>query len=116
MASPLIETLAKAQLDAYNRGDLNAFVACYHDDVAVYDEDQLSVSGLEDFRQRYEGLFNGLRFGAEVEQRVVLGSHCIDLEHWWRTSPDDGGIRRGTVLVRYRLKDQRIGLVQFLKP
>ena len=116
MASSLIETLAKAQLDAYNRRDLNAFVACYHGDVAVYDDGELALSGLEQFRQRYEGLFSGPPFGAEVEARLVVGSHCVDLEHWWRASPNDGGMNRGTVLVRYRLKDQLIGLVQFLKP
>ena len=116
MASSLIETLAQAQLDAYNRRDLNAFVACYHGDVAVYDEDELSVSGLEEFRQQLRRIIQWTSFRCRVEERVVLGSHCVDLEHWWRASSDDGGMNRGTVLVRYRLKDQRIGLVQFLKP
>jgi hypothetical protein len=30
-----IERLAQQQLDAYNRADLNAFVACYHPEVRI---------------------------------------------------------------------------------
>ena len=33
-----ITRLAARQLEAYNQGDLEAFCACYHTDVVVYDE------------------------------------------------------------------------------
>ena len=49
-------------------------------------------------------------FGASVSNRVALGKHCVDVEHWWR----DSGKKRD-VLVRYTEKDGLIGIVQFLR-
>lgn len=106
----LIEKLAAEQLNAYNRADLDAFCACYHDDVQVFDGEEEKPRGIEAFRKRYEAKFATGGFGATVPKRIALGDHCIDLEHWWT---ENG--KRGEVLVRYSLKDDRIGTVQFLR-
>lgn len=109
-----IAELATRQLDAYNQADLDAFCDCYHRDVRVLDEDGAEVArGLAAFRARYENLFASRAFGASVETRVVVGAHCVDLERWWRSNDD--GRREGEVLVRYRLRDDRIGEVQFFR-
>jgi len=110
-----IERLATQQLEAYNRTDLDAFVACYHKDVRVFDHDQLVAEGISAFRARYDALFSRGGFGASVPERLVHERHCVDLEHWWRIDPETGEQKEGTVLVHYFEKEQLIGEVRFLR-
>jgi len=113
---PTISDLAARQLDAYNRADLDAFCACYHPQVAVLDTDgQQTIHGIDAFRARYAQKFATGGFGATVPERLAVGPHCVDLEHYWVDSPT-GERTEGTVLVRYTLRDQQIGTVQFLMP
>jgi hypothetical protein len=108
-----IEALAARQLDAYNAADLDAFCGCYHADVVVLAADGTeSFRGLSTFRQRYRGKFEAGGFGATVETRLAVGEHCVDLEHYWVDGPPRS---EGTVLVRYSLRDERIGVVQFFR-
>ena len=109
-----IEHLAQQQLDAYNRSDLDGFVACYHPDVRVLDGDELSLNGIVALRDRYQELFSEWQFGATVPKRIALNSHCVDLEDWWRIDPGTGERSEGQILVRYEERDGLIGTVQFL--
>ncbi len=106
----LIAKLATDQLAAYNRADLDAFCACYHPDVRVFNGDEEKPRGIEAFRSRYAEMFAKGGFSATVPKRITLGDHCVDLEHWSR---DNG--KRGEVLVRYTERDGLIGVVQFLR-
>ncbi len=110
-----IEQLAQQQLDAYNRSDLDAFVACYHPDVRVLNGDELSISGIDGLRDRYQSLFSEWQFGASVPQRISLNAHCVDFEEWWRIDPSSGERCEGQILVRYEERDELIGTVQFLR-
>lgn len=105
-----IGRLAADQLAAYNAADLDAFCACYHPEVRVFDGETEKPPGIEAFRERYVKLFATGGFGAGVSTRLVHGRHCIDMEEWWR----DGG-KSGSVIVRYTERDGLIGVVQFLK-
>ena len=49
--------------------------------------------------------------GATVFGRLFVGGHCVDLEHWWREDPETCARIEGTELVRYSLRDGRIGVV-----
>ena len=109
-----IEDLAQRQLTAYNTANLDAFVACYHEDIVVLNDDEESLRGRDAFRERYAGLFNEWEYGADVPQRLGLGDHCVDFETWWRIDPSTGERSEGSVLVRYSLRDGLIGVVQFL--
>jgi len=112
---PTIEELATMQLEAYNASDLGAFVACYHEDVLVLADDEESLRGRVDFKERYRSLFEGAwDFGATVPQRLTAGAHCVDYETWWRIDPETGERSEGVVLVRYSERDGLIGVVQFL--
>jgi hypothetical protein len=110
-----IVDLAIRQLDAYNRSDLETFIDCYHDEVRVFNHDELSIEGKSDFRKKYRILFEQWTFGAAVPQRINLGSHCVDLETWWRIDPSSGERTEGKVIVRYQELDGLIGTVQFLR-
>lgn len=112
---PTIADLAARQLAAYNAADLEAFCGCYHPEVRVFEDLEERLVGLEAFRERYRDLFSRWTFGAEVSDRLVLGEHAIDLETWWRIDPDGGERREGEILVRYSRREDRIGLVQFLR-
>lgn len=114
--SGAVEALAARQLAAYNAGDLDAFVACYHPDVRVFEGEEQTVAGRDAMRERYADLFAGGGFGASVPRRLSSGPHCVDLELWWRRDPDTGARREGQLLVRYTARDGLIGTVQFLMP
>ena len=109
-----ITELAARQLAAYNACDLDAFCACYHPDVAVWDAEAENLRGVEAFRARYEDMFARWTFGATVDTRLDLGPHCIDYESYWRIDPETNVRSDGKVLVRYTEKAGLIGLVQFL--
>ena len=109
-----IAQLAQAQLDAYNASDLDAFIACYHPDVQVLDEETTSITGREQMRERYRDLFEEWSFGASVPERLVVGRHCVDRELFWRIDPDSGERTEGEILVRYSAADGLIARVQFL--
>ena len=108
-----IEELAIRQLAAYNRADLDAFCACFHPQVQVWDGEVQVLTGHEAFRQRYAATFARGRFGAAVDQRLISGVHCVDREQYWVDGAE--GRTSGEVLVRYRLVDDTIGVVQFLR-
>ena len=111
----LVENLAQTQLEAYNSSDLDAFCACYHADVQVFNDLEEMVPGIEAFKARYSQLFEKWQFGAAVPARLVSGSHCVDHETWWRIDPESQQRTEGEVLVRYTEKDGKIAIVQFLK-
>ena len=92
----------------------DGFAACFHEAVRVYEGDDCTIEGRDALRERYRTLFEGGGFGADVPTRLVQGPHCVDHETWWRVDPDSGERRGGALLVRYTLRDQLIGTVQFL--
>ncbi|MEL6346371.1 MAG: nuclear transport factor 2 family protein [Myxococcota bacterium] len=111
-----VSDLAARQLAAYNDADLDAFCACYHDEVKVLDADgQITAEGIDAFRSRYAPMFARGGFGASVPQRVSVGDHCVDVEDYWRTDPETGARTEGRVMVRYSLRGDRIGVVQFFR-
>jgi hypothetical protein len=113
---PLVVTLSKRQLEAYNRADLDAFCACYHPDVEVMGEDgAVSTRGMEQFRARYADRFGKSRdVKAEIHVRVALGRHVIEREAWSRVDRETGAPASGEILVRYTERDGLIRWVEFL--
>lgn len=74
---------AQRQLDAYNAHDIDAFVACYHSDVEVFDlkSGALQMRGREQMKDAYGAMFE--RFPdvyASVTNRSVVGNVAFDHE------------------------------------
>jgi hypothetical protein len=71
------------QVDAYNRHDVDAFVACYAPGIVVEDASgQRLMVGHDAMRDAYAPFFDenpDLR--AKVEHRVQLGAYVVDHEH-----------------------------------
>ncbi len=73
---------AQAQLDAYNAQDLEAFVACYAQDVEVYTHPAtLTMRGREALREAYGALWSKApALHARLTARLVQGRFVIDHE------------------------------------
>ena len=110
-----IEELAARQLEAYNKADLEAFARCYHPEVSVLHGEEPAFNGRSELRERYREMFESWSFGATVSERMASGTHCVDLERWWRVDPRTNERTEGDLIVRYTLRDELIGTVQFLK-
>ncbi|CAN5511351.1 hypothetical protein BH09MYX1_BH09MYX1_25630 [soil metagenome] len=113
-----VTDLATRQLEAYNRADLDAFCACFHDEVCVLGEDgAVQRRGIADFRAAYGAMFSEhLAVEASVESRVALSPHVVEHERWSRVRVSDGVRLGGEVLVRYTAEDGKIRWVQFFRP
>lgn len=77
------EALVQAQLDAYNAHDLQAFMACYCDDIKVYRPPAAEpvLAGKAAFADFYATQrFNRPSLNAQVLNRMVLGNKVVDHE------------------------------------
>lgn len=105
--------LAQAQLDAYNAHDLEAFCACYAEDVTVAELDgTVTVRGLEALRERYRALFAEHPLNrADLVARMVVGGVVIDHERIWR-APDAAPFEAAAI---YTVRGAHIARVVFIK-
>lgn len=74
---------AQAQLDAYNAHDVDAFIACYAEDVVIRDlaTGEISMKGRDAMRTSYGEMFERFpEVHAEVVSRSVVGSFVFDHE------------------------------------
>jgi hypothetical protein len=106
------EVVVQAQLDAYNARDIEAFVACYADDVEVRDLDtgDLRMQGIAAFREAYAAQFMrwpGQR--ASIAAREVVGDYVMDIEHV-RGVPERDDAR---LMALFRVREGRIDRVWF---
>lgn len=106
--------LAEAQLVAYNARDLDAFAACFADDVEIYDfPGVLSLKGREAFRARFIERFRSEGLEAIAVHRAVIGNRVIDHERVWlegeaKSAPID-------LVVIYTVRDGFIARVDFIR-
>jgi hypothetical protein len=75
--------VVQRQLDAYNRRDLDAFVATYSDDVVVFrmPAPEPALTGKAQLAEFYRTKrFNEPKLRAELLQRIATGNKVIDHE------------------------------------
>ncbi len=77
------QQIAQRQLNAYNAGNVDAFVGYYHSEVEVYQfPNTLRYTGREKMRGNYAGFFEkNPKLHCELTERIVLGNKVIDREH-----------------------------------
>ena len=73
----------QAQLEAYNRRDLEAFLACYAPDCRMEDgAGAVMAADREAMRPLYAALFaNSPELHVDVPTRIVAGSYVLDEEY-----------------------------------
>lgn len=112
MYSP--EQLAQKQLDAYNQQDIDTFVSVYADDVVVMDfpSNNISLTGKEEFRTRYQNLFlQNPNNHAELKHRLVKGNIVIDHEY---VTGRASGVNSEAIAI-YEVDETHIRKVWFVK-
>lgn len=82
IAQDSAEQLAQAQLEGYNTRNIEAFLAPYAEDVALYSFPQkLQYMGKAEMRKVYTGMFNDLPdLHCTLVNRMVQGDVVIDQE------------------------------------
>lgn len=86
-----MEAIAQRQLDAYNRQDLEAFCACFTEEVVVSEfPDQVLLCGRAALSAHYRDLFRKYPMNrAELLARIVTQSHVLDHERVWRSQDQE---------------------------
>lgn len=110
---PLVspESIVQAQLDAYNRRDLEGFLGFYSEDAVLLNyPDQITQAGKAQMRARYEKRFADPNVRAEIVKRIVFDRFVIDHERI--TSPPAAGVIEA--VATYEIKDGKIVRVTFL--
>lgn len=108
------QDLIQVQLDAYNRRDLDGFLATYSETVKIYRMPALEpvFAGKEQLGKHYAAnRFNlpGLR--ADILNRMVLGNKVVDHERVWGVGPEPT-----EVVAVYEVVREKIEQVWFFQP
>ena len=105
--------IVKRQLDAYNRQDLDAFVACYANDVIVSGlNGAITETSREGLRARYAKTFAEFRENkARLVNRIHVGNTVIDHEDVSRGPGKD----HFEIIAIYTVRDGLIARVDFAK-
>jgi hypothetical protein len=76
------EKIVQTQLDAYNKRDIDAFMATYTSDIKLYDyPEKLKSEGQKSMRESYSKFFkNTPDLHAFIKKRIVIGNKVIDEE------------------------------------
>lgn len=107
-----VEQIVQKQLDHYNKHELEPFVACFSEDIKVYNlvDDKLLFEGRDAFRERYRLRFKDQTVHAELVNRMIIGQQAIDHEH---VTGLDTNVMKQAVAI-YEVKDKHIVKVWFL--
>ncbi|HEX5592319.1 MAG TPA: nuclear transport factor 2 family protein [Solirubrobacterales bacterium] len=116
MAEPI--EVFERHLAAFNRHDLEAFLASYADDVSINGLPVGSVEGIAAVRSLYSERFEDRTLRCEVREAVELGGRWVVAHEVIHSSAGvvefagifeiaDGLIRRADMSARYPLDDDR---------
>ncbi|HEU5211573.1 MAG TPA: nuclear transport factor 2 family protein [Gaiellaceae bacterium] len=102
------------QVDAYNRRDIDAFLACYSPDTVVEDATGTVVMrGRDAMRAAYTELFQASpTLRAEIPTRIRVGEYVIDEE---RITGRRDSAEEVRVVAIYHVKDGVIDHVQLFR-
>lgn len=102
-----------AQVAAYNARDVEAFAACYAEDVTIEDADgNVLARGRAQLREQYAPFFAASPdLHAEIETRIRIGAHVIDEERITGAGPEPMH-----AVAIYHVAEGLIDRVQFLGP
>jgi uncharacterized protein (TIGR02246 family) len=110
------EALAQRQLDAYNARDLEAFAACFADDVEMrlLGSETVAWKGREALRKSYGPMFrDSPELHCELVNRIVMGPYVFDQE---KVTGRGGGTGTTRVVATYEVRDGLIARIWFARP
>jgi hypothetical protein len=111
--SPEAQVVA-AQIDAFNKHDLEAFLATYSPHAVLYDHpDRVRASGVGEIRQAYaSALANNPALRVSVSSRITEGRFVTQQESL--TGAADGSLARNSMVI-YEIVDGKIAKVWFVR-
>lgn len=98
--------VVQRQLDAYNRRDLAALLACYAEDAVQYEfPGRPLAQGRAAIAERMAARFQDPRLHARLRQRSAMGRELvIDEEEITRCGADGGAAQRVGLVAIYRVR------------
>ena len=78
------EQVVRQNLDAYNRRDIEGFMASFADDIVLYNfaDGQKTADGKQQVRKIYQELFDlSPKLHSTIVRRIVFDNKVIDHEH-----------------------------------
>ena len=113
LAVPSPADLAQQQLNAYNAGDIDAFLEPYADDVEIYSfPDILLTKGKENMRPNYASMFAGIPdLHCELKSRLVQGDTVIDQEFITGLPNNE----TAAAIAIYKIENGKIAKVYFIQ-
>ena len=113
MTSHIITPVIR-QLEAYNKRDIDSFIVNFSENCVVEDgEGKILMKGREAMYQSYRAMFeNSPHLYCHVSSRTVVGNYVLDKE---RVSGRNGNSRDSLVVAIYRVEQEKIVHVRFLK-
>lgn len=107
------EQVVQRQVEAYNARDLDAFLACYAEDIEIFDlpNREPSMSGKEMLVGPYQKLFDqNPELNAEIKSRRVFDSFVVDEEFVTGAAKYPDGLRACAI---YQVVNDKIRSVWF---
>ena len=111
---PHLRDPVERQADAYNRRDIDAFLACYDPDTVIEDATGTVVMrGHEAMRTAYSDLFReSPKLHAEITTRIRVGDYIVDEE---RITGRRGSGDEVRVVVIYHVANDLIDHVRLIR-
>jgi len=107
------EEVVSAQLEAYNKRNIDSFMAVWAEDSKYYEHpDTLLASGYTAIRERHTERFKDKDLYGKLHSRIVIGNKVIDHETVTRNFPE--GLRDIDVLVIYEIQKEKIQNAWFI--
>jgi hypothetical protein len=100
--------IVEAQLVAYNVGDIDAFMAVFHDDISIWNfgDEKPRVEGFEQVKNIYAQLFEASpNLHSKVVNRTIIGNKVLDYEY---ISGRGGDKPPFFLIMVYEIKDNKI--------
>ena len=108
------QQLIQQQVDAYNQRDLQAFTACFHQDIKLYNfgESEPYLTGMDALAASYKEVFEqSPNLHATIDHRIVLGNTIIDHENVTGRKGKDFI----EVVVIYQVEGEKIKSVTYIR-
>lgn len=100
--------LAEAQLIAYNKGDIDAFMEVFHEEISIWNfgEDTSRFEGHQNVWEVYATLFeNSPNLNSKVVNRTIIGNKVLDYEYITGRVGDNPPF---FLIMIYEIKDNKI--------
>ena len=105
--------IAKGQLDAYNKQDIDDFMFWYAEDVEIYNfPNELVYKGREKMRERYISVWSqNPNQRAKLINRMCVGNTVMDQEH---VTGRADGVELNVIAI-YKIVNNKIQQIYFVR-